>query len=282
MTTRPTPPRILYKYVGRSSHHIDIVKTLSIRFTQPDDLNDPFDCVPGILPPANIARFVDDTIRRNQAFIDLHAAREHVDQARAQMIQEYSTNPKALLERCERIVRSNMNTLGVLSLALRNDNMPLWAHYAATHSGFVIGMRTDGGPLTTRILDLLTEGELRPVIYHPSRVMVSCDPLELPVDVLFRKTSPWAYEEEWRVVRRLKSCDKVINDASGVAKIHMCSIEPSTVERIDLGMNSDDALSNSLMSATAPGTALQHVDIYRARLSHDGAGMVFDLIRKGV
>ena len=278
-TPSPTPPAVLYKYVGCAPHHLSILQRLQIRFTQPDDLNDPFDCVPGVVPPADMAKFVGDTIARNRAIMLASGRTErHIEIAREAMTREYTKDPDALVARCTTIIRRNLNSLGVLSLALRNDNMPLWAHYSANHGGFAVGLRTDGGPLTQRSTDVATEGELRPVIYQANRVIVPCDPLVLTPDVLFIKGSQWSYEEEWRVVRRLASCDQALSAPSGV---HLCNVEPRTVVRVDVGRNAADTTIDAVIAATAPGTPLQHVDVYRARLDAGGAALGFELLQRG-
>ncbi len=275
----PPTPELLYKYVGCAPHHVAILERLRIRFTQPDGLNDPFDCVPGVAPPIDIGRFVDDTMARNRPIILASGRTEqHIALARDNMVREYTENPDALVARCTAIIRANLNSLGVLSLASRNDNMPLWAHYSANHSGFAIGFLTSGRPLTKRATDFASEGELRPVVYRPDRVVVPCDPLVLTPDVLFIKGSQWAYEDEWRVVRRLASCDHAVSTPAGV---HLCDIAPRTIARVDVGMNAVPATVDAILAATAPGTPLQHVSVYRARLNAGGAALTFDLLRAG-
>jgi hypothetical protein len=276
-------PEILYKYVGEALHHLDILRQLQIRFTQPDDLNDPLDCVPGVGPPVDIARFVDDTMARNQQILLASGQTQaQINAGRALMIADYTRDPASLVARCAVIVRQNLNALGVLSLAQRNDNMPMWAHYSANHSGFAIGLRSDGGPLTRRPGDMASEGELRPVVYQAARVMTPCDPLDLPPEVLFIKASHWSYEEEWRVVRRLATCDRALSDSSGMARYHLCALDARTVTRVDVGMNATSTTLDAVLAASAPGTPLQHVEVYRARLDAGGAALAFELIRSGI
>lgn len=274
------PPALLYKYVGSQPHHLDILRKLHIRFTQPDDLNDPYDCIPGVAPPVDVARFVDDTLTRNQAEI---ARRQYtatqLAAGRATMIAEYTNNPAALVKRCFEIVRRNLNELGILSLAYRNDNMVLWAHYADTHRGFVIGLRTDGAPLTKRPGEVPGEGELGPVDYIANRVIVPCGPLVLPPDLLFKKGLQWSYEEEWRIARRLSGCDVAVKDsASGKVRFHLCALDPGSVVRVDVGEQADKATVDAIKAATAPGTPLQHVDVYHARMDAGRTGFQFDRI----
>ena len=71
------------------------------------------------------------------------------------------------------------------------DNILMWSHYAASHSGLCIGIR----PANLR---LAPENALR--------WKVTCDNKRLPIDhkkpneVALRKAEAWEYEKEWRVV----------------------------------------------------------------------------------
>ena len=274
-----TPPEILYKYLGSANHHIDILRNLEIRFTQPEDLNDPFDCVPAITLPLDIEQFVDSTIRRlAEKGTIAGLLPSQIVNARSRMLNEYREEPEVLLKRSERIVRKNMNAIGVLSLSRRNDNMPLWAHYCGNHSGFVIGLRTNKTPLIQRRGDFLFEGELQQVTCQKERITIPCYPLELFPNMLFVKNDSWTYEEEWRVARQLVRCDRSLTDSSDVARFHMCTLEPSAVARVDVGIGASKELVDVIKKATALGTVLEHVEVFRAKLSSGGASLAFDRI----
>jgi hypothetical protein len=82
----------------------------------------------------------------------------------------------------------------------------MWAHYARSFAGFVIGLRTDNNFFrsNTNAFTLL------PVNYASLRPLAEFDPaiaIEengwLTRAVFFTKASPWAYESEWRMVRPL-------------------------------------------------------------------------------
>jgi hypothetical protein len=166
-----------------------------------------------------------------------------------------------------------MNQFGVLSVASHNDNMAMWAHYGETHRGFVIGLRTDGAPLTKRPGEIPGEGELMQVVYSVGRVTVPCDPLDLPPDLLVRKAATWSYEEEWRLVRNLSNCDAVVN-----GRVHLCTLDAATVARVDIGMSADDATIQAIKQATGPGTPLQHVELYRALTDAGRTNIEFEKI----
>lgn len=272
--TRPIPSR-LYKYVGCAPHHLSILTNLTIRFTQPDDFNDPFDCIPGVLPPQDIARFVDATVARNSATITQHYTPEAAQRARDTMIAEYTNNTDALIARCFDVVRRNLNTLGILSLADRNDSLPMWAHYADNHRGLVLGLKPTASPLCKRSREAIGEGELKPVVYQAQRLLVHCDPLVIPPEALLIKGVLWSYESEWRVVRRLVRCDATVPNPGGPPRVHLCKIDPAGLERVDVGANACDATVAAVKAATAPGTPLAHVQCFRAQFDAGRTRMHF-------
>lgn len=263
-----TVPEILFKYVGSAQHHLDILRKRQIRFTQPDDLNDPHDCIPGVVPPTDVAAFVDGVISRSApgGLLPRLSAQQQAN-ARGALIAQYEADVEALVERCFDIVRRNMNRAGVLSLTTSNDNLVLWAHYGDSHRGMVIGFRSGYAPLLKRPGEAKSEGELLPVSYGPDRAVLAVDHIDLPVDVLFQKHDRWRYEDEWRVVRRLERCDVALKDGSGKDRFFLCNVDPAAVARVDVGEFASDETVAAVLKATAAGTPLAHVKVYRARMN---------------
>jgi hypothetical protein len=275
-----TTPDLLFKYLGSAPHHLDVLRKRLIRFTQPDDLNDPQDCIPGVLPPADVGAFVDGVIARWSQDGGLAGLSPQARQsARNTLVAQYEADREALVERCFAIVRRNINEAGVLSLTTSNENLVLWAHYADGHRGFVLGLRPGYAPMVRRPGDMLGEGELRPVVYTPTRAVVAIDELELAPDTLFQKQDRWAYEDEWRVVRRLSRCDVALEDGSGSERYFLCGVDPASVVRVDVGEFATDVTVQSIMDATAPGTPLAHVQVFRACMNAGRTGFKFVPLR---
>lgn len=271
------PPGLLFKYVGCEPHHLRIVADLRIRFTQPDDLNDPFDCIPGVEPPGDVAAFVERAIA-NSAPTDpiLSFAPQQLADAKRRLVAKYEGDLDALTQRCFEIVRRNINKVGVLSLSARNDNLVMWAHYAASHRGFVIGFKPGYAPLTKRTNEqYLSEGELQPVTYVQARVTLPADRIDLPIDQLYTKGQSWEYEEEWRVVRYLVKCDVAVPSPSGDPRVFLCDIDPAAIARVDIGEQASDETKTALRDATARGSRLEHVHLYQAHLNAGRTTLAF-------
>ena len=120
-------PKVLFKYAVPD--RIDVLLNKRIRFTQACFLNDPFEFRLGSadgLPPFQAGR-----------------ARKRVDELQ---------------------VKSRL--YGVVSLARKSDSIPMWAHYAASHTGFLIGFDTGSSIFRKALADR----KLRPVNYQLERV----------------------------------------------------------------------------------------------------------------
>lgn len=276
-------PSILYKYLGDREWHLDVLRRLRIRFTQPEDLNDLLDCMPDVLPPKNPRAFVEKTFERNRELINKRRPPKHVMRKyKRSKIREYTRRPEDLLKRGGDIVRKAVNIAGVLSLTERNDIMPMWAHYAANHSGFAVGVRTVGRPLARVDKDVGHEGVLRKVVYRKDRVAVHVDQMDMSWEMLFTKGLDWSYEREWRIVRQLQNRDDVLPDEKGVRRICVWNIDPEAIDSVYLGLRVTERVKSEVLSATAPGTPLQHVRVYEARLGVGRFDLEFAMIRDGV
>jgi hypothetical protein len=122
---------ILYKYVVPD--RIDVLKKGLIRFTQANALNDPYDVNP------NFSEFIRGSIQyANERFegempteseIQTYVQREAM-RFREQLYLDYL----------------------ILSLAKRNNNLLMWAHYAACHRGLVFGLMSIIGFFAAQVL----------------------------------------------------------------------------------------------------------------------------------
>jgi len=140
--------------------------------------------------------------------------------------------------------------LGVLCLTRNPLNSLMWSHYGDKHTGAVIGIETEYCGLEC------SEDNLIPALsgsvqYHSRRPDVSSDILpsveflsatnrQLLERLFLIKAAHWAYEEEVRVVRKLKNISNYelipFNPVHGIAEIYVgaafFSQQPSEYEPI--------------------------------------------------
>jgi len=148
-------PEALYKYVVPA--RIDVLLSRKIRFTQGCFLNDPFEFRPGmpIADAGGLGRFEAKRALNGAAFF-----------------------------------REKARLYGVLSLTEKSDSIPMWTHYAAAHTGFVIAFDTASEAFRTA----LEEKKLCQVQYQDKRP----DLARYPTTIFWTKSRDWEYEQEWR------------------------------------------------------------------------------------
>ena len=91
----------------------------------------------------------------------------------------------------------NMKDIVVLSLAENCDSLLMWAHYAAQHSGFLIGFASERQILARPYPTFSHFGAVSYCHHRPSGDRFTDVPDH---ELYFRKSSEWAYEREWRLV----------------------------------------------------------------------------------
>ncbi len=158
-----------------------------IRFTQPAALNDPLEFTP-------IIRFNDDgdNYRRFTCEGELFPSEE--ERLRS------------------RIVESQINAFGILSLTKVPDCFDMWSRYADGHKGFLLELKSD---FNRHPCMLSKKGECYPIgqVIYVDEYSVNIDDLVNDQDwvpyksinekMFFTKTSRWRFEEEYRMVRSL-------------------------------------------------------------------------------
>ena len=169
-----------------------------------------------------------------------------------------------------KILRRNLDRIGVLSLAEIPDNLVMWAHYCDLHRGFVIEFDSRFAPLIQRPDESGWQGLPVPVTYSTTRPEVYCDSAELslPDRLVIIKTSPWSYEREWRVVRDRTAADRTIS--AGATEISLFSIDPRGISAIYVGKDAAAATFQRLDSIITNNPALAHVRLARASMSTQG------------
>ena len=184
-----------------------------IRFTQPGAFNDPFEM------PAFKAKEAED-MRRAAGLSGLTMQTADIQQGLSQgRIPEAAYIPPIYYfmglapPRQEKVVPSVQaidklkaidHEFGILSLSMTADNLLLWAHYAAEHRGLAVEIDPTGAEFnrhTLRDQDFESAG---PVKYSSVRPKIP-ETDEILFQHFFVKSPEWAYEREYRIVRKLES-----------------------------------------------------------------------------
>jgi hypothetical protein len=214
-------PDILYKYVA--PERIDVLLKKRIRFTQACFLNDPFEFSPGapIAEGAGLGHFERGIASKRSA---------------------------------QFLAKSRI--CGVLSLTENNTSIPMWAHYAAAHTGLAIGFDTSSGMFKQAIADR----KLQKVQYQTERVSLTRGlrgrPYVGPDAILLIKSTDWEYEREWRWLERGDPHEyaEVVSTPNG--DLFLRPLSPRCIRQVILGHRISRTLAESIQ-------ALKSVPDYR-------------------
>jgi hypothetical protein len=195
LATTQTPPPLLYKYrslTGEARTHVQqLFGQCSLFFAAPPTFNDPFDCRVLRLrfpdSPDQYRKFLAQralkTIpgmnraqRRTTAFNSVKQLRPHRD--------------KELQESIVADLQRKIDQFGVFSLCEHPDDILMWSHYGASHTGLCLEFSSEQLPLAPE-----------PVAYAPEFPVISfTDSAKSQTAILLTKAAHWSYEKEWRIL----------------------------------------------------------------------------------
>jgi hypothetical protein len=182
-------PRYLYKYRGPDEGTKLVFSQNTVWFSNPKNFNDPFDC--------QIISSTDNSRQELERF--MLRTRPHLQWQPAELavlVNIAYYNPEDWNKMVNESIRSTMDIVGVSCFSENFNNLLMWAHYANAHTGVCLKF------------DLLADPNF---FITPLKVVYSTDyPLYNQVrgddtfasKLLNTKSSDWAYEEEWRIIKQ--------------------------------------------------------------------------------
>jgi len=265
---------MLYKYFPPERRAF--LDELLIRFTPPGLFNDLFDSFPAF------SGFDESLIREkvNKVGLDiaLNIAFEPssederltklnlLTKANAILKKQYLSDPARLDETFAYLHRKRINSeIGVLCLCKNPKSVVMWSHYADEHKGFVVGFESEDGFFSHHPNEPEDIGVLTSVNYAKQRPYVDIRTIKeganLP-DILFTKNEEWLYEQEYRIIRFLKSADEIRDE-----NVHLFRVPSIAVREIIFGLNSDSLTVESLQKSLKQNSKLNHIKLFTAKLS---------------
>jgi DUF2971 family protein len=151
----------------------------------------------------------------------------------------------------------------IFSAAQEGDNILMWGHYGAGHTGFAIGFRTDAPSFHQRL-----DGgsrNLRRVNYSYLRPAVDTVDELGEQEMLLTKSSHWQFEKEWRMFESPFNSDENQPIKPGVWGFRL---EPDSVERVIFGVRIAPETEARIM-AVLNQLEFKHVILIRAYLDHE-------------
>ncbi len=183
---------------------LKVISEGTIKFSSPDEFNDPFDCAP------------DYDVKKNIEYISrrpdlLKTAGKKLGLSPAKRLQ----HKKVMLRNIERATSEDnyganiSKQSGICCLSKAPLNLLMWAHYAKDHTGFVVEFRIPQNVKCTKgeayeyLLKYLYPLE---VVYSEDKPVI--DPSDNDVintkKQYLTKSKDWEYEQEERVVDNMR------------------------------------------------------------------------------
>ena len=239
-------PKHYFKYM-KADRLISILENPSIRFTAPDDLNDPYECHLTLDVSAVKARYRDYLLNKATDLSASHIE-EMVDGNEQQLVID------ALLQ-----YRKLRESLRVLSLTTNPLNLLMWAHYGDEHRGIVVELDIWHPSIRCGSSGEDRYSSLEEVEYTQEKVFGLPEPMVM-ADVLSRKSNEWGYEKEWRLIRT-KNMTREHRPG-----IDVVDIDLSVIRSIYFGARvSHEIVSKSLELLEAAG--LQHISLFKVDIA---------------
>lgn len=169
----------LAKYL--SPRGIAVLDRGMIRLSPPSSFNDPFEGLP---------QFRHDIIHSGP-----------VRQGR--LILNAELDFEVIAAQLQASRQEELSRFGVFCLSEKTDDLLMWAHYGAAHTGVVVEF--DASHPFFRGYEPELVGGVRKMRYSDQRPA----PTDGAESLLYRKAKSWEYEQEWRLVRSLSEASLV-------------------------------------------------------------------------
>lgn len=272
--SRDCPPR-LYKYFGPERY--DFFNDLRVRYSQLGAFNDPFEGRPEITSLSTKENFLEELgrvlpeqiertyeqlpsyIRERMSYNQIRALAEHlVKGGQTEMfdkLQEIGSVAGAFF------TGKIDHLLGVFCLSEVPDNLLMWAHYARSHTGFVVEFDALHPSFHEQKSEEDDMRHIRRVYYRDSRPSAPLSEMSA-IELFLVKSSHWSYEREWRLVRPLSDAAKMI--PMDPYPLAFFDIPPSAIKGVITGARMSPEYCERLRQAMMTHAELRSIQVRRA------------------
>ena len=269
-------PSTLYKYLG--PERVDVLTKGLIRYSPLGAFNDPFEGQPDIKELAT-----DEKIKEVFKTILPEEAKKSYESlpSEAKTILSYELWEQLLFEQmkskegfllnlmknsapiAQNLLSKKFNKyLGAFCLSEVPDSLLMWAHYGASHAGFVLGFDAQHPYFHEEKYPSDEFRHLRRVVYREARPSAALADIN-GVDYFLVKSGHWAYEREWRIFRPLSEA-AVVHD--GVSfDVHLFHYPPDALQTVIVGARASTQTIQIIKSIVRSMDELSHVRLRLAR-----------------
>jgi len=225
-------PDILYKYrVWEDVNHKNSIIGNELFYASSDLLNDPFDAsLPfqydfSILSKDSIIEKLIESGRKNW----LGLSKEQLITKATMRFEEVEVDFGGDWNELYLDFKKKVNeSIGIISLTSKNDNLLMWSHYANSHKGFCIGYdKIELFKQTQGVLGKVSYAEEFPILPFLSENVADL------IDLIMTKSKHWEYEDEYRIIKSDAPRKKIILRDNSIKEIVFgCKMEKTSKEEI--------------------------------------------------
>jgi Protein of unknown function (DUF2971) len=298
----------LYKYL--MPDRVDVLKNRSIRFTQHMALNDPFEMKPffellaedaimkqlfcfggedtwnaGFDMGYSLITMVFDEMKKHfpdeaskheidkiwNGLPSYQSLKEQTKQEQPEFLDGLVELAKQRMPELRNVIFTSFNeSIGVLSLTQKCDDILMWAHYAQNNKGFVIEF-DDSHEFFNQPMDSGgLSGCLHKVVYSEDRPNRDSMLDMSPSDIFLLKSEKWKDEEEWRMLQSLENGQMLEKDGVAILDdegqpIYLFSLPPSCITGVIFGSRMSQENKSKIMHVLSTDD-YSHVKKYQAVL----------------
>lgn len=185
----------IYKYTEFNTAIEHFITKNTLKFTNPKEFNDPFDCHEGLI---NVAEFSDDDFFK--IIDDSEIITNHIKSSSLTR-DFYRENRRELLKmmkdkkRIQALWREQHSHYRISCFSAIPDNPLMWAHYADEHSGISLGFKFPLFPDFFRVYPVNYYNTINPI--EGTTILI-----RIIHYWLTSKSHHWAYEKEFRAIAK--------------------------------------------------------------------------------
>ena len=235
-----------YKYYPPES--VSFILTplgISLRFSQPSTLNDPFELAPHISDLTDAEKNEISKGVRNTFHLHTISTGEGKNNRSEQSLLKIENFVNELQnDRKQRNFSSILSEkYGVLSLCKDGFSRTMWSYYSNNHTGFLVEIDVNKLPIFSKAnVDYIFD-EVNYVTERPKDLEDTKDNRRA---LFLSKDIAWKHEQEWRVVTELQNI-KHINTIDNIP-IHCDFLNAQNIKAVILGVNSSEELRQKILT----------------------------------
>jgi len=276
MTTDACPKR-LYKYLA--PERVDVLATATLRYSPFGAFNDPFEGRPHISAIASDQQILDrlystlpDELKKGYEELPAQArAIISFEQYRKKANDLFQSQKPDLLRKLQDYTPAFMeyfhqktnDLIGVLCLAEEPAIKLMWAHYAASSSGFVIEFDAHHEYFNGRLSEKDELRYLRQVRYQEQRPSLPLSEMDA-IQWMLVKSSDWEYEKEWRIFRPLADAQKT--HSATPYPVHLFGFPRQAITGVILGAKIAPKTEASIRETLKAYSEYSAVQLQRVRI----------------